>query len=281
MRKINLIFLLFILITPFFVQSSESKKVALVLGSGGNKGLAHVGVIEELERMGIIPDIIIGCSAGSIVGALYAQHKDIAKVKEILIDLKSDDLIDLSLFQKNAFSTSKKFETFLKENLDVTHIESLEIPFIAVATNLTIGEPVYFDKGNLIPVLLASSALPGVFPPVEMDSKIFIDGGVCDPLPISFAKKLEGYVVIASDISPSVQDFKQDNLVRIIRKAFETMYQRLAYTQRMDVDVLIEMNFEPELDSPLEDSRNQEIYEKGIETTRALEKEILKLIHKH
>src|SRR5688572_21839135 len=85
-------------VLPCSVAAVQTQKVILVLGSGGSRGLAHVGVIEELENLGIVPDMIIGCSSGAIVGALYAQHKDIAKVKETLIDLTQDDLVDFSIF---------------------------------------------------------------------------------------------------------------------------------------------------------------------------------------
>ena len=95
----------------------DMKKVILVLGSGGSRGLAHVGAIEELEKLGIVPDGIVGCSSGALVGALYAQHGDIAKVKEILYELTQDDIVDFSFFQRSAISTRDKLEKFLHENL--------------------------------------------------------------------------------------------------------------------------------------------------------------------
>jgi NTE family protein len=267
---------LFVAITNSSFASTE-QKVVLVLGSGGSRGIAHVGVIEELENLGIVPDVIVGCSSGAVVGALYAQHQDIAKVKEILIDLKQEDLIDYSLFQKQAISTREKIESFLKKHLTVNDFESLKIKFIAVATDLNQGEPVYFQEGNLLPIILASAALPGLFPPYEMGDRIYVDGGVTDPLPVQFAHSLGDVVVIASDISPPLDGFDVNNLPEVLRKSFEVIYQRLSYAARQEADILLEMNFTG-INSPIEDGVNHELYERGKEAVRGSAEEILKKI---
>lgn len=281
MKKVRLLVLMIFILgmIPMCAEIKHPKKIVLVLGSGGNKGLAHVGVIEELKNMGIEPDIIVGCSSGAVIGALYAQHRDIAKVKEILIDLKYDELIDFSLFQKNAFSTSKKMESFLNEHLLIKDFESLETRFIAVVTDLKKGEPMYFEKGELHSLVLASAALPGLFPPCEIENKTYVDGGICDPLPVRFAKTLgDDVIIIASDISPAVEEFEHVSVIQIVRKSFEIMYQRLAFFEKIEADILLEMNFSPDLDSPFEDSCNQEIYERGKKVVQDQAKKILKLI---
>lgn len=264
-------------INPSYASTEQMQKVILVLGSGGSRGIAHVGVIEELENLGIVPDLIIGCSSGAIVGALYAQHRDIAKVKEILIDLKQEDLIDYSFFQKKAISTRGKIEKFLKKHLTVSDFDSLEIKFIAVATDLNKGEPVYFQEGNLLPILLASAALPGLFPPYVIENRVYVDGGVSDPLPVQFAHTLGDVIVIASDISPSLDGFDIDNLPDVIRKSFEVIYQRLSYVARQEADILLEMNFTG-INSPIEDGVNRELYERGKESVRNCSEEIMKKI---
>lgn len=273
--------LVFVLLFLTQVNFIMAEKVVLVLGSGGNRGLAHVGVIEELENLGIVPDMIIGCSAGAIIGALYAQHQDIAKVKEILIDLTSDDLVDFSLFQKYAISSRKKIEKFLDQHLEVKDFDSLQIPFIAVATDLDKGEPIYLQEGELLPAVLASAALPGLFPPYKMNNVIYVDGGVSDPLPIAFAKSLEDSIVIASDISPSVDGFEADDLPSVMRKSFEVLYQRLAHVDQKKADILLEMSFDgEEVSSPIGDGLNQHIYERGKEVVQSSSEEILKKFNK-
>ncbi len=279
MKKICsfLLFFIFIVI-PIFNYADQSKKVVLVLGSGGNKGLAHVGVIEELENMGIVPDLIVGCSSGALIGALYAQNQNIEEVKNILIDLKSDDLIDISLFQEKAISTRKKLKKFMREHLVTKDFSSLEIPLIAVVTDLEKGTPVYLEEGELHPALFASSALPGLFPPYKMQDKTYVDGGVSDPLPVLYAKSRGDYIVIASDISSAIEAFKVEDLSSLLSKCLEIMYQRLASFQKEEADILLEMNFDPDLDSPFEDNANQQFYEKGKEVVRNQSENILKLI---
>ncbi len=253
--------------------NQKSQKVILVLGSGGSRGLAHVGVIEELEKLGIVPDAIVGCSSGAIVGALYAQHRDIAKVKEMLIDLKQDDLVDFSLFQKYAFSTRNKLEKFLQENLIPKDFSALQIPFVAVVTDLRKGEPVYLQEGELHPAVLASAALPGLFPPYHMGEFVYVDGGLCDPLPVQFARTWRDGIVIASNINPSLDEFDEENLLQIVRKSFEVTYQRLSYVSQQEADILLEMNFTA-TDS-LSDSVNSEIYEEGRRAVMDHAEEIL------
>lgn len=271
--------LLFFITLNDLTASTQSQPVILVLGSGGSRGLAHVGVIEELEKLGIIPDAIVGCSSGAIVGALYAQHRDIAKVKGILMNLKQEDLIDWSLFEKRALSSTKKLKKFLKENLPSNDFSGLQIPFVAVATDLHEGEPVYLKEGKLHAALLASSALPGLFHPHEIRKQLYVDGGISDPLPVQFAHKWRKGIVIASDISPSLKQFEVDNMIQVLRKSFEICYQRLADTSRKKADILLMMNFE-DVDSPIDDGVNHKLYEKGKEIVRSHSKEIIKKISK-
>ena len=262
---------------PAFLLKKDSKKIVLVLGSGGSKGLAHVGVIEELEKLGVVPDVIIGCSSGAIIGALYAQHLDIAKVKELLIDMKYDDLVDFTPFEKCAVSRRGKVEKFLKKNLTATDFSSLKRKFIAVATDLHKGEPVYFEKGDLHAAVLASSALPGLFSPYQIGDHLYVDGGVSDPLPTHFAHNMKNVIVIASDISPDLDGFDAGNLPQVIRKSFEVIYKRLAYYSRSEADILLQMNFIDD-DSPIADKANHEVYQKGKSVVQKHSKEILKTI---
>lgn len=280
----TVLFLLVMCISPLIANTSSetkqrSQKVILVLGSGGSRGLAHVGVIEELEKLGIVPDAIVGCSSGAIVGALYAQNRDISKVKEMLIDLTQDDIVDFSLFQKCAISTRTKLEKFLQENLIANQFSALQIPFVVVVTDLHKGEPVYLKEGELHPAVLSSAALPGLFPPYYMAEQVYVDGGVCDPLPVLFARTWQDGVVIASDISPSLDGFDADNLLEVVRKSFEVAYQRLAYPSQQNADILLEMNFEG-IDSPIDDSANSKIYEAGKKSVKDQSEEILKKVFK-
>ncbi len=280
LKKVVILLFLFVLGANQLVADETtdgSKKVILVLGSGGNRGLAHVGAIEELEKLGIVPDAIVGCSSGALVGALYAQHRDIAKVKEILIGLTQDDIVDFSLFQKYAFSTRDKLEKFMQEHLKAKNFSDLQIPFVAVVTDLHKGEPVYLEEGELLPAVLSSAALPGLFPPYEMGEVMYIDGGVCDPLPVHFARDWKDGIIIASDISPSLDGFDADNFLQLVRKSLEVAYQRLAFASQKEADVLLEMDF-GDMDSPIDDGLNEKIYEEGKRSVRDQSEKIMQLI---
>lgn len=265
-------------LSPFSLVGKETKKVVLVLGSGGSRGLAHVGVIEELEKLGIVPDVIVGCSSGAIVGALYAQNQDIAAVKELLINMRYDDLVDFTPFEKYAVSKRGKIKNFLKKHL-VTEFSALKTRFIAVATDLKKGEPVYFEGGGLHQAVLASSSLPGLFPPYQSGDNLYVDGGVSDPLPTRFAHNLEDAIVIASDISSSLDEYDAGNLFQVVRKSFEVMYQRLASFSRPEADILLQMNFIG-FGSPIDDHANWEIYQKGVTTVQERSQEILEMVSK-
>lgn len=257
-------FCLFLISYSTAIFSQED--TVFVLGSGGTKGLAHIGAIEELEQMGIIPSKIVGCSVGSIVAALYAQNQDIEEVKECMIDLSKDDLLDWSLFQDNALSTRKKFIKFLDKHLKAEKFSDLSIEIVIVATDFTNGKAVYFTEGSLKDAILASACLPGVYAPYEIEGNLHVDGGLTDPLPIFYAKSLGGKV-LAIDISSRLDECKDpDGMFSVLTRSFEIIYQRLSSSQHEEADYLLKMDFDG-LESPLDDSKNYEIYEKGKEVT--------------
>jgi NTE family protein len=186
---------------PTFVLKKEKIRVALILGSGGSKGLAHLGVLKELEEAGIKPDLIVGCSSGAIIGALYADDPDLARIEKLFMKMRRSDLFDFSLFDARfAIASGKRLELFLKKNLKARRFEDLKIPLIVAATDLREGSEVELGAGELIPAIRASSALPGFFPPVLFLGRYLVDGGVSNPIPVSLAKKYGAEIVIAVDI---------------------------------------------------------------------------------
>ena len=153
-------------------------RIALVLGAGGIRGIAHLGVIEELEKARIPFDFIVGCSAGSIVGSLYANYGSIIKVKEIIKNMKKADVMVVIVFSAwMGLSVCSQFSLFLRNNLKHDNFQKLKIPLYVVATSLESGEKKIFSKDNLIASICASSAYPSVFKPVEINNKLYVDGG--------------------------------------------------------------------------------------------------------
>lgn len=147
-----------------FKKEEKCKKVALVLGGGGARGFAHVGVIRELESAGIPIDMIVGVSVGSLIGALYADTMDSFKLEWKAFDIEKDQIFDFKML--NITSGLAKGEAIMKyidANMSAKKIEDLKIPVAIVATDLNTGEPVVFKSGLIRDAVRASVSVPGVF----------------------------------------------------------------------------------------------------------------------
>lgn len=203
----------------------EKIRVALVLGGGGVRGMAHVGVIEELVKAGIPIDIIVGCSAGSIVGALYADNPDVEHIKNAVWGLKTDSICDINIFTcRYGLSQGGAFHRVIDEHLEATSFEELKIPLIVVATDLYSGELIPLGSGDLVTAVQASCALPFVFVPCDYLGRILVDGGVVNPVPAKVAKDLGAEVIIAVDLCELLPQTFPRNLFQIASRSAEISY---------------------------------------------------------
>ena len=191
------------------------KTVALVLGSGGARGMAHIGVIQEIEARGYEVVSVSGCSIGAVVGAFYSAKKldvfyEWAKSLNYLNVLR---LVDFSFISNGAIRGDKLFSV-LSDMLGDIQIEDLEIPYTAVATDLISSKEVWFQRGSLEQAMRASAAIPGLIQPVEYDGRLYVDGGVLNPLPIAASVSAHADYIIAVDLcadvpKPVIKDAKQ------------------------------------------------------------------------
>ncbi|MBW2495125.1 MAG: patatin-like phospholipase family protein [Deltaproteobacteria bacterium] len=162
-----------------------SKSIRLVLGSGGARGLAHIGAIREIEKRGYRINSVIGCSVGAIVGGYYCAGK-LDKFEEWVCSLSEWDVVrfmDFSLFSKNGIMKGDLLTDTMRELVGDQSIEDLPIPFAAVATNLIDHKEVWLNRGDLFDAIRASMAIPGLMTPKEIDGKTLVDGGLLNPLP--------------------------------------------------------------------------------------------------
>ena len=181
-----------------------TRRIGLVLGGGGSRGLAHIGVLQVLMREGIPIDLIVGTSMGAIVGALYASGIHPEEMVKTVQGMQGNQMLSLAhLF--SARSRQRTLEEWLQANLPVSTFEELHCPLTAVAVDVVEGEEVTLDSGPLIPALLASSAVPGVFPPVRLGDQLLADGGVIDSLSTHLGYKLGAEKVIAVDVYPPLE----------------------------------------------------------------------------
>ena len=186
------------------LKGDYMKKLALVLGGGAAKGFAHIGVLKVLEDNGIKPSLIVGTSMGAVIGGAYASGKSCEHLISISKKLTKNKLLDFNLIYAifgTGIMSGKKLKTLLiKELKDATH-EQLEIPFVAIATDILEGKLVVMDKGNVVNSILASSAIPAVFPAVHMDDQLLCDGGLLNNVPDDIARNIaKDYVIMSIDV---------------------------------------------------------------------------------
>ena len=208
---------------PFEVP--EEVHVALVLGSGGVKGMAHVGVLEELEKAGIKFDLVVGCSAGSLVGALYCAHPCIANLKESVSRMRTSNVLDINFWTcRYGLSQGAYMERILKRDLSCKNFNELQIPLVIVATDILSGELVPIGTGDLITAIRASCCIPFVFAPVIYHDRVLVDGGVISPVPVCVAKDLGADVIIAVDLCELLPKTFPSNLFGVAKRSAEIAF---------------------------------------------------------
>lgn len=237
-------------------------KVALVLGGGGAKGMAHVGVMEELFKVGIKPDLIVGCSAGAVVGGLYADQPDIVRLKNLFMEKRREHLLNISLsFLPFGLSDGNALQKFLQHNLKAKRFEDLKIPFVAVATNLQYGDLVPFGTGPLEPAIRASSSFPGMFLPVLIQGQYFVDGGVTDNVPAEIARRFGAEYVIAVELDPDLSVDAPTNVLSVVTRSLEIGLRHQGIHSRKYASYVIKV---PLTDiGTFDDGMNEIAYEKG------------------
>jgi NTE family protein len=240
------------------------------LGGGAARGFAHVGVIRALEQERIPVDMIVGTSVGSLIGAIYSADRNSFNLEWTAFQLEKDDLFDFGVM--NAVSglglaKGDKLEDWIKNHVKTVNIENLKLPFAAVATDLNWGYKVVLDKGSVARAVRASSAIPGVFQPVQHQGKFLVDGGVVDNIPIDVAKAKGADIVIAVDISANVGNPNITNLVGVILQSTNIMFSLNVEHAKKDADVLITPTGIGDV-GMLDFSQKQRCMQAGIEATQ-------------
>lgn len=247
-------------------RDSTRPTVALVLGGGGLRGFAHVGVLSALEELGVHPDFIIGTSAGAVVGAAYASGLTPDQIKSAALDVKIPSLIDITL-STSGLIRGDNLASWIDGITGGVPIEKFPRRFAAVATDLQTGQAVLLDRGAAGGVVRASSAVPGINMPVAYDDGHLIDGGVTSLVPVRFARAMGADVVIAVDIycrSPRAEGIGAS---KIIGRVMHTQSCLLAEMEVAQADILIS----PMLTVPSMSSREEKerVIRQGYDATVA------------
>ena len=222
------------------LKKQENKPiVALVLGSGGARGYAHIGAIEALEENGIYPDLIVGTSAGSIVGSIYASGKSALELRDVALNLKANDVRDVKLDIKGFFD-GKKVENFINQQVNDVPLQSLKIPMYVVATELKEGKKVVFNYGNTGQAVRASVSIPSMFIPTKIGDDEYVDGGLVSPVPVQVAKELGADIVIAVNILAQPVHTETTNVWGLFNQNINIMQKYLAKEELKYADIVIQ-----------------------------------------
>jgi NTE family protein len=217
-------------------------KIGLALGGGAARGFAHIGVIKALEAQGIVPDIVVGTSAGSVVGSMYAYGYDGFTLQKMAMEMDEASISDWALpfFSKSpGVLKGEALQSYVNKAVHNQPIEKLKIPFGAVATDLKTGQPILFRYGNTGMAVRASSAVPSVFQPVTIKGRAYVDGGLVAPVPVRFAKEMGAEFIIAVNISSATEAQATASSLDVLMQTFTIMGQRLNQHELKDADVVI------------------------------------------
>lgn len=253
-------------------------KIGLALGSGGLRGLAHVGVLKALERENIKIDCIAGCSIGSLIGALYCAGHSPDTIIKLAKHLKPRYWLDFVIPKLGIISGDKVLDTI---NLltQQRSFDELNIPLAIVATEINHGREIVFTEGNVAQAVRASTSVPGVFVPYRIDDMLLVDGAVLNPTPIDIAREIGAEIVIAVDLAHAGVVCNITNVFDVIIQSIDIMERELLKRRRKNCDILIQ----PEIAhiSPSSFEAIEECVRLGEEAAQKVMPEIKQAVFNH
>jgi NTE family protein len=213
--------------------------IGIALGGGVTRGFAHVGVLNTLEKNGIIPDVMAATSAGSVVGVLYAAGIRGERLEEAAVQLHRDQVVDWS-YSGRGFIRGELLQDYINNATGNRSIESLQPRFAATATDLDSGELVVFTQGDAGIAVRASSSIPGLVSPVRINGRDYVDGGLVSKVPVQVAKQMGADLVIAVDVSRTPHDHPAlDSALAVMQQAYAIMSQAVLEKDLQLADVII------------------------------------------
>lgn len=258
------------------------KKLGVCLGSGGARGVAHIGFLQALVENDVPIDAITGCSMGSLVGAMFLSGYSPSKMRDMAVQLRKNDILDISvsMLSNRAILKSQKFDKLLDSYFGDTTIENLSRPYACIATDLISGRVHCFNSGEIKTAVRASCSLPLGFKPVKFQDMLLVDGGISNRIPVAEARDLGAEVVVAVDVLAElpVAD-KINSIVSLGFRSLDILMQNINMfaDDRQRPDLLLAPNLGKVSQFKVE---NQEFcyqrgYELGIENVGKIKKLIV------
>jgi NTE family protein len=252
----------------------KKPKWALVLMGGGSRGLAHIGILDVLQKNGLTPDIIVGTSMGAVIGGLFASGISPTKLKEIANDFDLNNFIERpnipilskkaqisildflmlesyksKLLKKLGLNREDKMEAYLKGLIGEISIEELPVKFVCNAVDLISGREIIFERGKLYKALRATMSLPIIFEPTSIDDMLLLDGGVLNNVPVGIARNLDAHKVILVDVHRNIKEVPKEeikNTFQLLHRMVETMvaYKTEEKINRADLAVRVDLEID-------------------------------------
>lgn len=215
-------------------------RIGLALGGGAARGFAHVGVIGVLEQHGIRPSLVVGTSAGSLVAALYASGKGHAALEQAALRMEEAVLTDWTLpFANRGMLRGQALAKYVNQQVNHRLIEDMPLPLGIVATDLGTGDGVLFRRGDTGTAVRASSAVPGVFQPVDISGRDYVDGGLVAPVPVRYAQQMGAELVLAVDISSPPEANAATDSLKVMLQTFAIMGQTINRHELRSAQVVV------------------------------------------
>lgn len=219
---------------------SQRPKIILVLGGGGARGFAHIGVLKALREANVHIDMVVGTSIGALVGALYCAGVPIEKIEDVGGKTKWEDITNIgyiSMFKmivSDKLLSTEKLEKYVRNNIGDLQFFQLDIPFACVATDISTGEKIIFKEGNVAVAARASATVPGICAPVEYAQRYLVDGGLVENIPVSVAKLFNPDIIITVAVSA---DITKNSFNNVFSTLFQAIYIQGQKTDEMNLSM--------------------------------------------
>jgi NTE family protein len=219
---------------------TRAPRLGLALGGGAARGFAHIGVIQELERVGVHAELVAGTSAGSLVAALYASGMPGAEIERLALQMQEAEIADWSLpILGRGLLRGEALQRYVRRMIDGRLIQDMKIPLGVLATDLKSGQGVLFRRGDTATAVRASSAVPGVFSPVKIGDTEYVDGGLVAPVPVRQAREMGAELVLAVDISSAPEGNGASGGLQVLLQTFAIMGQSINRHELASADLVV------------------------------------------
>lgn len=242
-------------------KNTKELKIGLALSGGAVWGISHIGVLKAFEDNHIPISFIGGTSIGALIGALYAAGMTVAELENLALNTQWKDISKLSLLFRGLLS-NEPMEQYIENLVGNLTFDDLKIPFQAVAADLITGEEVILKSGRLSAALRATTAIPGIYQPVQIENRTLVDGGIVNNVPIQMVRDMGADLVVGVSLSSVLNNWIPKNSLEVILKCYSIMQQKCVSREMVHADIPIHIDMTN--CSPIDFSCAKTSYNRGL-----------------